>query len=532
MSVSFSEDFDVVIVGSGPTGATYARIITDEAPGARVLLVEAGPATTNPPGHHLANIADNDVRLAAQLRSQGPVKTAYAPMTEEERVIRLNGGPDHAMLRRPGLFVVGGGPIDGDEFPAGHAASAVGGMAAHWFGACPRPSKEERTPYVDGKVLDGVLTEAEGLLRVSNTQFPDSPVSAPLRKALAEIFNEGRSPERPIQPMPMALVRTETRLMRSGPDVIFDKLLSNPPKTFELRPDTVCMRILMDGGKATGVELKDTTTGKLYNVKAANVVAAADSLHTPQLLFASGIRPDALGRYLNEHPQVSIYCEFDAGEQAVGSPLDFSGGVLSDRTAISRMESGVVWIPYDGPKFPYHVQISEVLPSSIRDERDDNENDKPVLSVSFFLTSELQRDNRVTFSETEKDWHGRPKMKIRFKLSERDLQHMDQARRDLAKICDKLGRALPGHKPRTPPNGSSLHYQGTVRMGATAEDSVCDRNSRVWGTDNVYVAGNGVIPTETAGNPTLTAVALAILGARDIVAHLGAKAKAPALQSA
>jgi choline dehydrogenase-like flavoprotein len=119
-------------------------------------------------------------------------------------------------------------------------------------------------------------------------------------------------------------------------------------------------------------------------------------------------------------------------------------------------------------------------------------------------------------------------MSIRFKLSKRDLDRMDMARRDLAKICDKLGRPLPGHKPRTPPNGSSLHYQGTVRMGATAEDSVCDRNSRVWGTENVYVAGNGVIPTETAGNPTLTAVALAILGARDVLARLDSKADAAA----
>ncbi len=39
----YTEHVDVLIVGSGPAGSTYARTIGDARPDARILVVEVGP---------------------------------------------------------------------------------------------------------------------------------------------------------------------------------------------------------------------------------------------------------------------------------------------------------------------------------------------------------------------------------------------------------------------------------------------------------------------------------------------------------
>lgn len=54
------------------------------------------------------------------------------------------------------------------------------------------------------------------------------------------------------------------------------------------------------------------------------------------------------------------------------------------------------------------------------------------------------------------------------------------------------------------------HQMGMARMGTSVRDGVVDRDLRVFGTGNLYVAGAAVYPSTGFPNPTLTAMALGL----------------------
>jgi len=59
------------------------------------------------------------------------------------------------------------------------------------------------------------------------------------------------------------------------------------------------------------------------------------------------------------------------------------------------------------------------------------------------------------------------------------------------------------------PSRASSHLSGGTIMGRSAETSVTDSHGRLWGADNVWVAGGGLFPSIGAVSPTFTVLALA-----------------------
>ena len=187
---------------------------------------------SQPPGAHVNTITDPGARARAKVASQGPTQYSYRIPSAELRLLAHRSARDGSISAHTGLFLLGATQQVSPDFPAASLANNVGGMGAHWFGACPRPAGTERIGFLDETTLDGALATAERLLRVSTTQFAGSERAARREGILSELFNHGRPPERRVQPMPLATSREAPGTGQSGPAVILGALLSDPQANF------------------------------------------------------------------------------------------------------------------------------------------------------------------------------------------------------------------------------------------------------------------------------------------------------------
>ncbi|GAB4024901.1 GMC oxidoreductase [Spirosoma koreense] len=139
----------------------------------------------------------------------------------------------------------------------------------------------------------------------------------------------------------------------------------------------------------------------------------------------------------------------------------------------------------------------------------------------YFQTEQApNRESRVYLSTTETDAFGMPRAEVSIDFLEADVESVVVAhnlfvdnfrKKNLGEVLyseeglrDYLDKSL-----RT--FNSGAHHIGTTRMSDDPQTGVVDRNAKVYGLSNLYVAGSSVFPTGGHANPTFTIVAHALL---------------------
>lgn len=132
-----------------------------------------------------------------------------------------------------------------------------------------------------------------------------------------------------------------------------------------------------------------------------------------------------------------------------------------------------------------------------------------------FLDQYPDKENRIKLSSNKKN-DGTFKVDIQWRYSDKDKKSVLKFFSHLDAILQKndIGKVEYSGLEKCedwPLIGIHSHFIGTTRMGTDKKTSVTNKNARVHGTKNLYIAGPSLFPTYGFANPFLTITALSIM---------------------
>ncbi len=550
-------DCDVIVVGSGPGGATVAEVLT--AAGLSVIVLEKGRnhlVDLEPPHEPLRHFANDEIALTRR-HLLGP-----DPLLEPRTYRRS--------------------PDDGDRLLTGEVnnlPSTVGGGGVHADAKLPRFREEdfrlrsERGPMPDAAVDDWPVgyDDLEAHYTAVEQSFGVAGEDG------ANPFAAWRSAPFPMPPgddMPMAVVSSAAaaragfhpyRAPTGANSVPYDgrpactdcgfcggygcpvhakgdpiAALQRALRTgrCQIRPEAYATEIVLDqsGRRATGVRYLDLSIhpdAPVVEVGATQaVVLAAGAFESPRLLLRNGLGGDLVGRHLTYHFQtftVGIFRDGTGGERGrsvthlhddlmIDTP---SMRAAADAAGLPWLRGGVVEHgagpgPIDEAATypPGQAHLTSMADSALRRR----------LWVFTVQGEDMpQTANRIDLDPSVRDAWGLPAGRVTYQPHRHELAASAHAAPLHEAIMMDAGAEV-AFSATSPPQGdldlhatasplgiapASRHVMGTTRMGADPTTSVVSPEQRLWDVDNVLVCDSSVFVTSSGYNPTLTLAALA-----------------------
>lgn len=332
----------------------------------------------------------------------------------------------------------------------------------------------------------------------------------------------------------------------------------HPNVAVHLRTSAVGIAASGPGCRATGVRVMNAN-GQTTTVATDAVVLACGTVESTRLLFASqeiGAPPEWLGRGFMDHLSVRIarfvphdWRTFDAmfapvfvgdvqftprmllrpdalererllssyGHWDIALPPESGLTVMREKLRAVQAGGGFAISPADlqGLGRGFREVVSMARGVLIDHRRHFPRN----ASVHLRVDCEQQPDGASRLVPTgEHDALGLPRLALDWQVSPLERRSVRRTAQLLAAELERTGVGAldddgdPFGEDREwgALRGDSFHMMGGTRMAHDVSSGVVDTDSRVFGTENVYVAGASVFPTGGMANPTLTLLALAL----------------------
>jgi choline dehydrogenase-like flavoprotein len=404
-----------------------------------------------------------------------------------------------------------------------------GGTSNHWGGDC-RPLDEldfEKKSYVENSGwpirktdLDPFLPKAESILELSDDSW--DPPEGYFEDSI------GRSQDiRPIR-------------FKSSPPTRFGQKYR---RDIERQANISCLlnanvtefRLRDDRSRVDHINVSDYS-GNSYKVPAGLFVLATGGIENPRLLLNSnrqvssglGNENGNVGRFFTDHfytKAADFILEDHAKVFVEQYPFgdSFKGRLKDQICSWNWLHDSVESIR--GQNMDCLSEIRHFFsPTRALMERDQTLNFSLRMQVrtpghgeatdgKLFIGSEqaINPLSTVTLG-TDTDMFGMQRVKLDWQLSDIDIRTLQLA-------AVRFGETIAGLSigrlkivdwmladPFEYLGDGGHHHSCTTRMGETPENSVVDSNQKVFGIDNLYLAGSSVFSTSGEANPTLTIV--------------------------